>query len=377
MLQNKDLPHHDAHLAAIVQSSGEAIISTTLYGEILSWNLGAESLFGFGADEVIGLNMSMFVPPDLHSESDEFRAMLRLGQKIENFETRRMSKTGEPIDVSLSLWPTLSESGEIKSCSLICRDITRQKYWQNAVQELNEKLKESNAALAQSNLELQQFAYVASHDLQTPLRHISTLIGMLLKNHHDQLDNEAQEWISMIDASANRMGLLIDDLLEYARVDSRKSALTQLDLAESVNDAVQVLQGSIQESAANVNIEALPQIQGDPAQLSQLFQNLIGNAIKYRGSAPPEIAIACHSTDDEHIVSIRDNGIGVKPEYHTRIFEIFQRLHSQSEFPGTGIGLAVCKRIAERHDARIWVESEVGTSSTFFVAFPISILTTV
>ena len=219
--------------------------------------------------------------------------------------------------------------------------------------------------LAVSNADLQQFAYVTSHDLQEPLRTITSYAQLLERRYKGRFDTDADEFLAYITAAAGRMSMLISDLLTYSRIfNTERTPLREVDLSASLNWAFQNLESVIRLSGAVITWELLPMVRGDQVQLVQLFQNLIGNAIKYRSAQTPLIHIGVRRTDGELTVSVRDNGIGIDPQYHDRIFGLFKRLHS-TEIPGTGIGLAICRKIVERHGGRIWVESAPGSGATF------------
>jgi light-regulated signal transduction histidine kinase (bacteriophytochrome) len=220
--------------------------------------------------------------------------------------------------------------------------------------------------LARSNAELEQFAYVASHDLQEPLRMVSSFTQLLAKRYQDKLDQDAQEFINFAVDGATRMQNLINDLLAYSRVGTRGKPFRPTDGEAVFKMAVDNLARSITKNDAVITHDPLPTVSGDEVQLTQLFQNLIGNAVKFHGREKPRVHVSARQQDGEWVFAVRDNGIGMAPDQQERIFSIFQRLHHRSEYPGTGIGLAICKKIVERHGGRIWVESEVGRGSTFY-----------
>lgn len=241
--------------------------------------------------------------------------------------------------------------------------------------QAEEKLEEYAAELERSNKELQQFAYVASHDLQEPLRMVSSYLQLLELRYKDQLDSDAHEFITFAVEGATRMHELIQGLLAYSRVGTHGAPLERSDAQAALSLILDNLQLAIEESGAVVTHDPLPEVMADPVQLGQLFQNLIGNAIKFRGKEAPRIHVGVERTecDDGNapwLFSVRDNGIGIDPRYGERIFIIFQRLHARDEYPGTGIGLALCKRIVERHGGHIWVESQPEQGSTFYFTLP-------
>ena len=234
-----------------------------------------------------------------------------------------------------------------------------------------EQLKRTLADLERSNKELEQLAYVASHDLQEPLRMVSSYTQLLARRYQDQLDQDAHEFIGYAVDGAARMQRLINDLLGYSRVGTRGKPFGKTDCQEALRETLANLQPAIDETKATVTHDPLPTVLADEPQLVQVFQNLVSNAIKFRGQAPPAIHIGAQRKNDEWVFSVRDNGIGIDPQYYERIFVIFQTLHSRDQYPGTGIGLALCKRIVERHGGRIWVESEPGRGSIFYFTIPI------
>jgi len=231
--------------------------------------------------------------------------------------------------------------------------------------ELEER-RRAEQELARSNAELEQFAYVASHDLQEPLRMVASFSQLLARRYRGKIDTDADEFIGFAVDGATRMQRLLNDLLAYSRVGTRSKPFIAIDCNSVLSDALANLKPAIEESGAVVTHEPLPFIRGDEVQLTQLFQNLIGNAVKFHGQEPPQVHISAKRKDGDWVFTVQDNGIGIAPEQRERIFLIFQRLHHRSEYPGTGIGLALCHRIVERHGGRIWVESEVGKGSTFY-----------
>ncbi len=241
---------------------------------------------------------------------------------------------------------------------------------ESRVQERTAELEEANANLSYSNRELEQFAYVASHDLQEPLRAVNSYAQLLSRKYQGNLDAKADKYLGYIMEGATRMQQLISDLLEFSRVGTRAKALQPTDCELVLRQVLDNLKIAIIESRTRVTHDPLPTVMGDEIQLIQLLQNLIGNAIKFRCEESPQVHISTEQTQNEWVFSIRDNGIGMEAEYFDRIFTIFQRLHSKSEYPGTGIGLAVCKKIVERHGGRIWVESTPGVGSAFYFTIP-------
>lgn len=237
-----------------------------------------------------------------------------------------------------------------------------------AQQQLAEKVEE----LARSNCDLEQFAYVASHDLQEPLRMVAAYTQLLAERYRGKLDEDADRYIGYAVEGATRMQALLEDLLAFSRVGRNGAARTQTDVNVAVDEALKNLAIALKEHAVIVTRNPLPTVTADRLQLVQVFQNLIANAIKFRGKEPPRVTISAEKSGEEWVFSVIDNGIGIAPEHKDFIFKIFQRLHTRAEYPGNGVGLAICKKVVEHHGGRIWVESELGHGSNFRFTFPVT-----
>jgi PAS domain S-box-containing protein len=345
-------------LASIVESSDDAIISKDLSGIVTSWNRAAERIFGYSAGESIGKPITFLAPAGKANDMLLILDQIKRGLRVDHYETVRRRKDGQLLNVSLTVSPIHDRHGRIVGASKIARDITERKLAGDTLALLAERL-------ARSNADLQQFAYVTAHDLQEPLRGISAMSELLQRRYAGQLDEGAHELIAQVVSSAGRMRNLICDLLKYSQtLNAGEIPHTKVATKAAVRWAVNNLKQSIEESAAVVEMGELPEVQGDMVNLVVLFQNLISNAIKYRGSGSPRIAISATAEDGEWLFSLRDNGIGIDPAYHKKIFGLFTRLHG-AHYGGTGIGLALCKRIVENHGGHIWVESEPGKGATF------------
>jgi PAS domain S-box-containing protein len=353
-------------LAAIVESSDDAIISKDLSGVIRSWNGGAERLFGYTAEEIVGKHISTLAAPGYADEIPDILARIARGERVEHYETKRKTKDGRILTVSLTVSPIRDATGTVIGASKVARDVTERDQWEQAMRGAND-------ALARSNEDLQQFAYSASHDLQEPLRMVATYSEMLKKEFGGRLGPRGDEYIGYTVQGALRMEQMLKDLREYTRVSiSGQEPAQDLDSGKILDMALANLQAAINESGASITHTALPCVRIHEFQLEQLFQNLIGNSIRYRSTDPPRIHVAARRQGTGWLFSVQDNGIGIEPQFKEQVFGMFKRLHSVGEYPGTGMGLAICQRIIERAGGRIWVESEPGRGSTFFFTIPCS-----
>jgi PAS domain S-box-containing protein len=247
----------------------------------------------------------------------------------------------------------------------IARDITERKAAEAELRRAHDELARKAEELERSNAELGQFAYVASHDLQEPLRMVSSYTQLLVRRYGERFDGDAKEFMAYVVDGAARMKQLIEDLLAYSRVGTRSREFHPVVVETSLRRAIGNLRAAIEEAGAAVSYDALPTIEADDLQLTQLFQNLIGNALKFRSASVPRVHILAKEAEHEWEFAVQDNGIGIEPQYFERIFMVFQRLHNKGEYPGTGIGLAICKKVVERHGGRMWVESRLGAGATF------------
>ncbi|CAN5418215.1 hypothetical protein BH11BAC2_BH11BAC2_18070 [soil metagenome] len=343
---------------SIVNFSDDAIISKNLKGIITSWNHGAELVFGYKNEEVVGKHISILIPLHLQHEEVEIINKIRMGQYVDHYETERVRKDGKIINVTLTVSPLKNSAGKIVGASKISRDVTEKK-------KVEKELSKNVAELERSNKELEQFAYIASHDLQEPLRMVGSYMQLIERRYKGKLDTEADEFIHYAVDGANRMKQLISDLLNYSRMNT-PGTIIPVDLNTVLEEILKNLTKSFSESGAKFQSEKLPVIEADRTQMIQLFQNLISNAIKFRREGiSPEISLTAVKKEGEWLFSIADNGIGIDQQYADRVFIVFKQLHTKAKYGGTGIGLAIAKKIVERHGGSIWFDSVSGKGTTF------------
>jgi len=303
--------------------------------------------------------------------------ILQTGKPLKSIEEKETWPDGRETWVSTTKAPLLDIHGNIAGTFGISRDITDRKLIEEAFKkakaELDKKAKElaiSNEALTKSNQELEQFAYVASHDLQEPLRMISSYLSLITRRYSDKLEKDGKEFIDYAVDGAKRMQVMINDLLQYSRVTTKGKAFEKTNMEDVLEKVLMNLKIAIEESSGVINHDKLPDIIADRVQMERLLQNLLGNAIKYRGDRKPKVHVSVKRKKGEYVFMIEDNGIGIEEEYREKIFGIFQRLHTREEYQGTGIGLAVCKKIVERHGGKIWIDGKFNEGSTFYFTIP-------
>lgn len=364
---------------AILDSAVPSIISTTPRGVITTFSRGSEKLLGYGADEIIGKTTPVLIhdSAEVAARAEELTA--ELGRAIEpgfevfvakarngRSETREWSyirKDGTRVPVRLSVSEIVNKAGALVGFLGIARDITELKRGQ-------EILEQTAAELKRSNEDLEQFAYVASHDLQEPLRMIASYLQLLERRYKGRLDADADQFIAFAVGGATRMQTLIRDLLTYARIGVHRKDPQPVDVSAAVKFALENLKIAIAEKEASIMVDPMPTVVGEPTLLTLLFQNLVENGIKFCTEVTPRIHISAAREGAEWIFSVADNGIGIDPQYLEHVFVIFKRLHGRDHYPGTGIGLAICKKIIDRHGGRIWAERGPGKGTTFKFSIP-------
>jgi len=363
-------------VAAIVENSDDAIIGKDLAGIITSWNPGAERMFGYGAAEAIGRPITLIIPPERHQEEDEVLARLRRGERIDHFETVRITKHGRLLDVSLTVSPLRDETGRVVGASKIGRDITERKRTEADLKHLNETLEqrvaERTRQLEEINVELDAFGYTVSHDLRAPLRAMHGFATALATAYADKLDERGHDFARRIVIAAGQMDQLIQDLLAYSRLSRDDLRVEPVSLGNVVRDALATLESDLRQRRAVVDVAGdLGHVMANPRALAQVVANLVSNAVKFVAAAEtPQLAISAAPRDGWVRLTVRDNGIGIDPAYHDRVFRVFERLHGPETYPGTGIGLAIVRRGIERMGGRFGLESALGAGATFWIELP-------
>ncbi|MDP1633922.1 MAG: ATP-binding protein [Gallionellaceae bacterium] len=346
----------------ILKGNVEAILITDTRGDIEWANNTFTAITGYPESEALGRNLGFLFADG----KNEYAALYpKLGEVNHHVaETHMYRKDGSKFPATVTLSAVRSSADMITHYVLEFSDITE---FRHAQDELQQRTRE----LSRSNQELEQFAYVASHDLQEPLRMVASYTQLIAQRYRGKLDKDADEFIEFAVDGATRMQAIINDLLMLSRVGTHNAALTRVNTKQSLDKALANLRLVIAETGAEIVCDSLPAVDADGSQLTQLFQNLIGNALKFRGERTPQIRIGATQQDGAWQFHVRDNGIGIAPEHFGRIFLMFQRLHGKREYPGTGIGLTICKKIVERHGGRIWIESEQGKGTAFFFTIPV------
>ena len=354
-----------AILALLMETIPDRIYFKDLQSRFVRNNAAHARSFGATPDDCVGkTDFDFFAREHAEKAFADEQEIIRTGQPVIAKVERILRRDGRRGWVSTTKLPWRDASGQIIGTFGLTRDIT-------ALKEAEEKLLEERNLLARSNAELEQFAYVASHDLQEPLRAVASCVQLLKKRYEGKLDARAEEFISHAVDGTKRMQALITDLLAYSRVGTHAHPFETVSCDEVLDDALANLTIAIQESNTVIKRDPLPTLQADATQLGQIFQNLIGNAIKFRAEGrPPVIAITAKREKSEWLFSVADNGIGIEPQYFERVFRVFQRLHTRARYPGTGIGLAIVKKIIERHGGRVWIESRPEEGTTFFFTLP-------
>ena len=355
------LRESEAKHRRLIETMNQGLGMVDEHANVVYFNGNFCGMLGYSSNEVVGRHLMDFLDESNREILHEQLARRERGER-ESYEMAWTRKDGRKVATIVSPQPLFDEDGTFKGSFAVITDISDRK-------RAEEELQRSNA-------DLEQFAYVASHDLQEPLRMVSSYVQLLERRYKDKLDEDANEFIAFAVDGAKRMQGLINGLLTYSRVGRRGKEFERNSCERTLERCLANLQTAIAESDASVTHDPLPEVMGDESQLAQLFQNLVGNAIKFRGGQPPKVHVSAkrletRDTQSQMVqFSVSDSGIGMDPKHAERVFMVFQRLHTREEYPGTGMGLAICRKIVERHGGRIWAESEPGKGSTFHFTIP-------
>lgn len=347
----------NASLRTMLDGAPLPIIVLDRSDRVRMWNHAAERTFGWSRDEVVGRPLPLRAVGNTRLELPEAVT------GSDGIEARVRVKDDRVLDLYVAAAPTYAATGRIDGRILACDDITARKQQEEQLARYAEKL-------ARSNAELENFAYVASHDLREPLRMVRSFTGLLAERYSDQLDEVGERYISFAQGGAERMDDLINALLEYSRVEGDREEAAPTDSGRALQTALDILGPAIREHGASVTFDDMPEVVVTASQLTRVFQNLISNALKFRGEESPEIQVSAVRRGDRWVFGVQDNGIGIEPVYHDRIFQIFKRLHGLEEYSGTGMGLSICKKIVEAHGGAIWVDSNAGEGACFYFTLP-------
>ena len=395
-LKEDELRGAYSYTRGLLEASLDPLVTISPDGEITDVNEATELATGVPRQRLIGSDFSRYFT-DPEKAGEGYREVLSTGF-VKDYPLTIRHESGRTTDVLYNATVYRNEAGQVQGVFAAARDITERKRAEEELGEYRqhleelvkqrtrelelsneqlqkeiaerqraaEALKRTADELARSNRELEQFAYVASHDLQEPLRVVTGYLQLIQRRYQDKIDSDADQFIHYAVDGAARMQQLITDLLNYSRVGTQGRPFVPTPVEAVVDKALVNLQAIVRDAGAVVTRDPLPTVLADETQLIQLFQNLIGNGIKFRSGRRPEIHVSARQEEGRWLFSVRDNGIGIDPQYWQQIFEIFQRLHTRQKYSGTGIGLAICKRIVERHGGRIWLDSQPGEGATFY-----------
>lgn len=366
-----------ARLASIVESSDDAIISKSLEGIVTSWNRGAERIFGYTKEEMVGQSITKIIPLDRLEEEPQILARLRQGERVDHFETIRQRKNGELVDVSVTISPVRDSKGRIVGASKIARDITEQKKaaraMRDAKQMLESQVAERTAHLNETVRSLEGVCYTMAHDLRAPLRSLHGYAQILMEDYSGNLDSEGKVYTGRMVAATAKMEQLIHDLLEFAKLGHIDLPLTSLEVRSELDRVIEALQPDIEATGAEITLPPAPAglITGNMTVFHQVMTNLVVNAMKFVDKdVKPRVHISAEQRNGWIRIDVEDNGIGIAKEHQQRIFGLFQRLHTAEKYPGTGVGLAIVKRGVERLGGQMSIESQVGKGTKFSIQLP-------
>jgi PAS domain S-box-containing protein len=372
------LEQAELRLRLVIETSLDGVITIDAKGRVTGWNPQAERIFGWSRAEVMGKRLSETIVPERHREAHErglnnYAATGKGPMLNRRLELEAVNRDGHEFPVELSITPILS--GTSVTFSAFIRDVTGRKEAEQEIRRLNAgleaRVRERTAQLEAAHKELEAFCYSVSHDLRAPLRGIDGYVRILEEDHRGGLDAEGNRLLGVVSKQAKRMGCLIDDLLDFSRLGRRPMNRVEVELTSLARSVFESLTAEVSGSGSRLDLKPLPSIPGDPAMLRQVFVNLIGNAVKFSRHQPaPVVKVGGSSANGEATCYVKDNGVGFDEKYAHKLFGVFQRLHTEAEFEGTGVGLALVQRIVERHGGRVWAESRPGQGATFYFALP-------
>ncbi len=395
--ERKKNEEHIGRLAAIVEFSDDAIISISLEGIIKSWNKGGERMFGYTAEQAVGRDISLLIPSEYIDEEKNIFERIRNNEIINHFETIRIKKSGERVNVSITASPLKDQAGNIIGISKIVRDITLRRKAGEQLIEANKNLlfqkeeKEKRAAelliankelvfqneekekraleLEVANKDLESFSYSVSHDLRAPLRAINGFTQVLVEDYLEKLDDEGKDILNEIIFNSDKMGQLIDNLLEFSRIGKQNLSFVDIDMKHLLDTVITGLKQENPNRKLTITIKDLINIQGDRNTIKQVFINLISNAFKYTSKKEAAmIEIGSYRENNYYTYYVKDNGAGFDMNYYDKLFGVFQRLHSSNEFEGTGVGLAIIHKIISKHEGKVWAEGKVDEGACFYIS---------
>jgi len=366
----KEVEEIKTHLAVVVKQSDDAIYLHNNAGEIISWNEGAEKIYGFSEEEALNMKIWNIVPDHSLQEMQAVINTILTGEKIQSLEMKRITKYGKMIDVVFSASVITDPNDNLKSVAITERDITQQKKADREIKLLNGELTRHVEELQVSNKELESYSYSISHDLRAPLRVINAYANIILEDYAGQFDGELKRLFGNIEITAIKMGTLVDDLLAFSQLGRRAVTKKVLDFNKMVHRVVDDVTAAGNPDL-HISIGPLKSTEGDETLLHQVFVNLVSNAVKYSSKKESSIIdIGCSENDQEYTYYVKDNGTGFNMEYVDKLFGVFQRLHKNDEFEGTGVGLAIVQRIVAKHGGRVWAEGKEGVGATFYFSLP-------